>query len=293
MRSFLAIFTILIAFLSCKCPAQAAPLVGANTNADEGYVAGYVDDVRAERAEKFYEIYIFASPPPKQKAWHEAIFNQKLTKEFRDEYRERFGEMDTESIIYQKNNFNMLDKNGALTVSAETENSARRDFAEYMLKRLVEFHVDNYFKNDPTMRPIYEAKQKLSNVEVKVGNQVKMNIRYELAGNTLDLVVKNPWCDAKVSLEMDPSSFGPSNVEETRIWVGKDINTRLRINTNAALIDGIGTVEFVRRITSNFSGFLSASSYFKNGDAEVKKLDSFGAPTVRESRGFMGFSHTF
>lgn len=290
MRSLLIIFSILIAILAGFSQAQAAILVDGN----EGYADGYVSDVSKERSEKFYEIYIFASPPPKQKSLQDAIFNQTLSKEFRDKYREKFGQIDTESIVYQKNNFNMIDKDTTLSTSAETENSERRAFAEYMTKRLVEFHVDNYFKNDPTMRPIYEAKQKISNVEVKVGTQVKMNIRYEFAGNTLDLIIKNPWCDAKVALEMDPSSFGPSNVEETRVWLGKDINTKLRINTNAALVDGIGTVEFVRKITPMFAGFFTVSSYFKDGDAAVKKqLDTFGAATIRESRGFVGFSHTF
>lgn len=285
MRSFLVLFSIFIAFFAWSLSSQAALALAP--------MDGYVSDVNAERSQKFHEIYIFSTPPPKEKNLHEAIFNQKLSKEFRQKYLDKFGQVDTESIMYQKNNFNTIDSNGTISVSVETEADERKQFAEYMMKRLTEYHVDNYFKNDPTMRPIYQAKEKLSNVEVKVGNQVKLNIRYELAGNTLDLVAKNPWCDARLSLEMDPSAFGPSSMEEARLWLGKDISKKLRVNTNATLYEGMATLEFIRVLTPTVTGLASVSSYFKDGEEVVRQLDTFGAPTVRESRGFVGFSHAF
>ena len=58
--------------------------------------AGYTDNVEHERAQRFYEVYLFAPSPPETNLQN-AIFNP-LTKEFQRRYIEKFGVVDSDSL---------------------------------------------------------------------------------------------------------------------------------------------------------------------------------------------------
>jgi hypothetical protein len=243
---------------------------------------GYLTNVAKEKSESYVEVYLVmgANPAP-EKSWHQVIFNEQLSIEFKNRYRETFGQIDTESIVYQPTKFSLLDEARPLE-KTETDTEVRRQFAEYMTRRLFEFHVDNYFKTQPQMRTVYEVKERLKNVEVKVSKETKLNAQYSFASNILDLVFENPYLDSKVALEMDPSAFGPSQVEETRFWLGRDLSKTLRANTNFALTDGIGTFEFVKAFRWNIGSSIGYSGYFRNS-----------GKSVREDRVSLGLSHSY
>lgn len=267
-------FLFLLIFLS--------NLTGISAFAAAKPTEGYVDDVVKERSERFIEIYLLATPQPPETNLQAEIFNAKLSKEFRDRYQEKFGQMDTDSIIYQPTKFSMMDENRGAVENIELENEKRRAFAEYMTKRLSEYHVDNYFKSQPNMRAVYEAKERLQNIKVQVNKNMRLNAQYSLAGNILDLIFENPWVDAKLALEMNPSSFGPSNVQESRIWLGHNLSKNTRLNSNAAFTDGIALVEFIRSFNNNLSVSVGASTYFRNSGT-----------SEREHRALVGLTHFY
>lgn len=252
--------------------AQASPIVE----------NGYTYDVQSEKDERFYEIFLFIRPPSKQTDLKEVIFNRELSKEFKDKYREKFGQLDSESIIYQPTKFSVLDENRGAILSVEKSNNDRKVFGEYMLKRLSEWHIDNYFKTDPTMRPVYELKEKLSNLEVKVNKETKVNIRYSLSDNTADIIVDNPYVDAKLTLQMNPRQFGPGNIEEQKLVIEKQLEPKLRLNTWATYNDGIASAEIIRALKWNWSTSFRTTAAFKPG-----------SPSPRESHYRVGIGHSF
>lgn len=243
------VFTFPFLILALSLPVRAA-------------VHGYVDDVRAERNERYHEVFLFSEPPVRMKPLHDIIFNVELSREFKEKYREKFGQNDTESISYQQTDYSRLEANKATTAVVK-ENSTRRAFAEYMMKRLTEWHVDHYIKSEPAMRPVYEVKQKLQKVEVRVNKETKLEARYELAGNTLDLILENPYCDSKWTIEMDPSAFGPSSVEDNKVTLGRPLTTSLRAENVWSEKEGRSKIELIRSHTPRLSSSYGVSAAYK------------------------------
>jgi hypothetical protein len=204
--------------------------------------AGYLSSVQEERQQTFVEVYL-APPKIYQGPRLEQRIFSPLSKEFQTKYSETFGAIDAGSLSFQTSQGLFLEDLRLVDTELEEETRRRRAFAEYMMKRLIEYHVDNYFKTEPTMRPVYEAKEKISNVQVQVSKEVRMNIRYDFSGNTLDFNVKNPWVDSKISLQMDPSTFGPSNVIDRKFWLGKNLDAQTRLQFNYADFTDTSTLE--------------------------------------------------
>ena len=234
---------------------------------------GYVSDITKEKAERYKEIFLFVRPNAPKQPLLESIFNLQLSKEFRDKYREKFGQLDTESIVYQSGArssadplSNDLNRDSEEAIARQKD---RRAFGEFMVKRLAEWHTDNYFKSEPNMRPVYELKEKLSKVDVRVTKTTKLEVRYELSSNNLDFIVDNPYLESKVSLEMDPGSIGPSRVQENRIWLGKNLTQKTRVKNTWATIDGLTTLEFIFLHHSRLSTSVgSTAKYSSRGRAE-------------------------
>jgi hypothetical protein len=267
MRPFALLFLLTAVLAFFKAPAWAAA------------TPGYLSDVTAERNERFYEVYLFLPHMQKEPSLQEMIFNP-LTKEFQTKYREAFGEMDTDSINYRSQALGGTKENPQAILQ---ESEKRKSFAEYMTKRLLEYHVDKYMRTQPQMKPVLEVKEKIQNVKVQVTKQVRLNIQYNFAGNMADFILDNPYCESKISLEMDPHSFGPTEVQETRAWINRDLTSSLKMHTNFAANDGIAyadlTKTYVRRNIATTVGY---SVPFKDS-----------GKSVRESKYLVGFTHTF
>lgn len=243
---------------------------------------GYTQDVYQEKSEHYSEVKIFVAIPQKNTQLQEEIFNKKLSKEFKEKYREKFGNIDTDGILFTSGRFDNLDIDNRFSVNIEKKYNERKSFAEFMMKRLTEYHFDNYFKNEPNLRPAYEMKEKLSNIEVKVNQEVKLDFKYSLAGNTMEIIANNPWLDSKVILEMDPKSFGPSSVNETKLYFSKLIESKRRITQTTLLQDGVWLIEMFRPHKYNLATNLGYSNYFlPNGK------------TPREQKILFGLTHTY
>lgn len=181
----------------------------------------YLSNLSHEKKSEFQEIYILITPPPFIN-WSHLIVTPELDSEFKNEYRTRFNGHWTNQSFYNPTDLFTANNPDVLSDAEE-----KREFAEYMLKRLTEWHVDNYVKSDPSMKVIYETKEKLQKIEVKVTQQTKVHLRYSLAGNTFDLLFENPYFkESRIVYKMDPKAFGPTPAQDTQIWLSKNLSKR-------------------------------------------------------------------
>jgi hypothetical protein len=223
----------------------------------------YVQDVRRERVESFYEVNLTALAPLKADL-RSVVFNAQLTQEFREKYVARFGFIDTQSLAYTAVRFSDLNENRGISSTATDTLAQRRQFGEYMVRRLGEWHVDNFFKSDPSVRPLYEAKERLSNVSVKVGKETQAKITYSLSDNSIEVNVENPYCDAKMRIEMDPKSFGPSPAQENKFIAGKQLGSKDYLKTQVRQKDGTADLEWQMRHNAKVGSSYKISSPFSS-----------------------------
>jgi hypothetical protein len=242
---------------------------------------GYTQNVTEEREQDYYEIYLI--PPYRESTadYRGKVFNHQLTTEFRAKYVEKFGYIDANSLNYSANKFTQFDENRPVS-GVETLNRDRRAYGEYMMRRLGEWHLDNFVKSEPSVRPLYEAKERLSNVQVEVGKQTKAKMSYSVSDNSAELVLENPYCDSKLRIEMDPKTFGPGPVLENRLYVGKSLSKKYYLNSYLADKDGIGSLELQKTITPTFGTAITISQPFRSEGL-----------SVRETRVGAGLSHSF
>lgn len=239
---------------------------------------GYITDVQAERQESYSEVFLFQESPPIEKPISDAIWNPELSAEFRKKYYDRFGTVDTGAIRYAPGTNSVFQENrGFLTGNAADQQSIeeRRRYAEYMTRRLTEWHVDHYIKEEPSMKPVYQAKETLSHMEVKVNREVKLNMAYSFAGNVLDAIIENPWVESRVSVEMDPHAFGPARTEEVRYLVSKQLTTEYRINTSYKDQDGIVSGELAKTWRSRWITTIGSSTWTRGGGTSVRETRTY------------------
>ena len=212
--------------VTCPQAAHAARSYGLNK--------GYVSDVHSEREQVVHDLPLIAAPEEPTQTLQNEIFNDTLTKEFRERYQQRFGYTDVEQAYYSPNRFTYYSDLYGFKGTPEENNQARQDFGAYMLRRLAEWHVDNYLKNDPKARPIYEAKEKLSNVKLEV-DTFKFDARYSFSDNTVDLNCKNPYADTSVTIAMGGSAGPP----ETIVSLSRPVTKTSTVETHWKTQDGI------------------------------------------------------
>jgi hypothetical protein len=239
---------------------------------------GYIYDVEAERNESYVEIYLFQQSTPVERSISDLIWNPELSAEFRKKYYERFGAVDTGAIRYLPGTNSIVKENRGLINGNDADEQniqERRRFAEFMTKRVTEWHVDHYIKEEPSMRPVYEAKETLSKMEVQVNKEIKLNMAYSFAGNVFDLIVENPYVDSKVSVEMDPRAFGPGRAEESRFVIGRNLTKEIRFNTYLKSEDGIVSGELVKTWPSRWVTSLGSSTWTRNGGISTRETRTY------------------
>jgi hypothetical protein len=203
---------------------------------------GYVDSTLAERGAQSTDLQLIDEPPSDGPSLQDRIFNEQLTHEFQEKYNDKFGHTNAEQILNAPNRTSFYN-DVWFQGSPQDYSDQRRQFADYMVKRLLEYHVDNYLKTNPKARGVYELKEKISSVNVQV-QQFQFDLRYEIAGNTADIVIKNPYLKtSKIRLQMNPGALGPSNIDETILTIGTDITKTISFETFYSL--PLNNVSFV------------------------------------------------
>jgi hypothetical protein len=284
VKDFGSIFVKLVCLLGILLPGLQA--YARDYRAHEGYI----ESTLVERGSQSTDLQIIDQLPSDGPSFQDYFFNAELTHEFQEKYNDKFGRTDAEHIFRSPNRtsyYNDVWFQG----TPEDYNEQRRQFADYMLKRLGEWHVDNYLKTNPSARGIYELKEKVSSVNVQV-QSFQFDLRYEIAGNTADLVVKNPYLKtSKIRLQMNPGAFGPSTVDETIVTLGTDISKTVSVETFYSM--PLNNVSFVT--TKGLAPGLAATASFIDAQRDLgadpaKKLTS---QWIRESIYLAGLNYTF
>lgn len=225
-------FRALILALGVNCGVVAGvPVAMAR---DYGPHPGYLETITNERDDIVHDIVIFTPPPPQGKMLKDRIFNEKLTREFTERYEAKFGRTEQLRVFNSPNRLTYYDDLFGFHGTAQEDNEEHRRFGNFMLRRLAEFHIENYAKSDPKVRPIWEAKERISQVKLQVGPRVRFQAKYSLSANSADIKIDNPIANAKVSLQL-----GGGSVEETTISLARPITSTISAESHYALTDGI------------------------------------------------------
>lgn len=173
---------------------------------------GYLSSVTKEREQREVEIIILPPPPSDSSTLlARPLVDQRLTREFQTQYELKFGRTDVERNYNLLNRVTVFEYPGGRAESVEAHARRQRQFGEFMIRRLTEHHVDQYAKNNPDVRPLYEMKDRLANVDLKVKQGYKIKFKYSYSGNTLDARLETPYSlGTKVTFVM-----GGGRVERT------------------------------------------------------------------------------
>lgn len=214
--------------------------------------SGYVSDVKMERAIKYRDLEFHFPPerPTEEISLRDQIFDRKLRREFQEEYDRRFGP-------------SHLDPYAGVALAGQSAASAtggfdrqnqlsdrRREFGEFMVRRLIEYHFDHYLREDPKARPILIMKEKLSQTEIGIRHW-KLNLSYALSNRTLTVNVVNPWDDHfKLKWEYGNLGWLTDSDRDTSLRVGYEFlgsrELELRYAFAKSFVQALGRVPIGR-----------------------------------------------
>ncbi len=239
---------------------------------------GYISNVEEERYSRDVEINLVSLPPEPESPTPWEIFDDELTREFKFRYEERFGRSDAERNLISPGRFDQYEYQTGVSVSVEEDQRRKRVFGEFMMKRLTEHHLDQYAKSKPAFQKVYELKEKISNATVEVQKGYKVRLRYSFSGNYLLFRVENPYdIRTAVTMEMDPSRFGPSEVQETIVSLGYPVTSTIDLQSDLRVNSGDYAIVATKFIHSTLSTSLTAASYSAQVDrAEPEDLILLG-----------------
>jgi len=223
---------------------------------------GYVDSVADEKNLRVVEIALVREPHLDGPPLRQLIFDPKLEHEFSQRYEEKFGRTESDRNLDTLNQFS---ESGYISgdVSAKEEVEEQRLFGQFMVKRLTEFHVDTYMKSNPSARPLYEMKERVSKMSVQVNKGYKFNINYSYSGNYVDIKVDNPFeVYNNVKVEMDPEKLGPSDIKETMLSLKYPVDKTIVVGSDLRLNEGFVNVYGSRQVSPHLTTSLSGSTYW-------------------------------
>lgn len=142
---------------------------------------GYLDKLEAEDLE--YAEFIVNQQKPASLNPDYVFFDNKLVRSLERRYEDIFGYSSAqrnlqlskfdESLILQRSNKREI----------EDIHARQNKFATFMLRKFTEKQIDSYLKNDPELKKVYQAKERLSKYEVKTKKGWKFAAKYSIAGN--------------------------------------------------------------------------------------------------------------
>lgn len=229
---------------------------------------GYVSDVADERSKRDVEMVMLEKRKDEPPPLSERIFNEKLSKEFVFQYQYRFGQTAIEQSINNPSRSDGYSYYTGETLTLTRYQEEQRNFAAYMGRRLTEFHIDNYAKNDPSLRPVYEMKDKISNLNMNV-RKWKVKWKYNFAGPNMDVTFENPYgVEAKVRAEMTGLVSNPDEMVYTLAY---PVTPRVRIKLLHNTWDGLSQFITTRQMTKSISMSFTASQDTKRQGRTVQQ----------------------
>lgn len=225
---------------------------------------GYLSDVTDERYQVSREVVIvppaealLALPPP-------LILTEKMSKEFIHEFRYRFGFTEFEQLAFTSNRFVSGGENGRLMPVDEFIDK-QHSFGKYMMRELMEYHVDSYLKGHRNTRVVYEVKEAISNVEVKAAGSYKLKFRYKISSNRLVVKLEKP--NETFHQQLDANLDGTA----ATVRLGYDVSKTVRVNTDYSIADEIISLRGEKRLTASLVTSVTGQSFQKALGSDPKQ----------------------
>ena len=154
-----------------------------------GLRPGYLDSVEEERTTRTEDLVIIREPPAL--ASQKPFVSTRLEKEFQTQYELRFGRTEAERNLLPSR-YDTYFYNG-LMITYDEDLRRKKQFGDYVIRRLEEYHLDNTMKDNKSLRPVYEAKDRISKVDMKISKDWGVKANLSLSGYFADIFVQNPW----------------------------------------------------------------------------------------------------
>ncbi len=181
---------------------------------DEVRHSGYVSDVNEEREGSHESIFVvFDIEKPKESEIKDRIFHVKIKREIVRRYKNTFGQTPIEQqlLVVKPHSYYFDDRGNAVTSKSIHDREKR--FGEYMIRRLLEFHLDHQLKEEPTTRPIYDFKERVRKTEVKIAKGYKLESQYSISSNSIKVELENPYVDFRASMDLNKTN-GTTDADE-------------------------------------------------------------------------------
>lgn len=222
---------------------------------------GYLTSVKDERYELSQEIVIVAPPESKEPKLSEQIFTEKLTTDFQEKYENEFGRTEAQQIQVTPSRFFDKEMKPGEYGTEEEYVAKQQKFGNYMTKRLAEYHIDNYMRNTPSTRGVYEAKEKLGNMSIETKKGYKTKFKYSISSNQLEMNVENPYKIETRLILYKIQNLG-SKDQATLSSLGYNVTKTIKFVTDYATEDSKFSVSGVKRLKGNWSTSLTASKSY-------------------------------
>lgn len=238
-----------------------------------GHHDGYLGSVEEERHLRIHELVMFDPPPPERGIWRDIFYDPRLNREFITKYEREFGYTDAERNIDASHRFEMLEYNsGVRVITVDEDVERKRVFGEFMIRRLSETQVDNFFKSNESVRGVYEVKERVSNVDVKVKKGYKFGYNYSLSGNHMHLRMDTPFqLTNRVTLQMDPAGFGPSKPLETLVYLRYPVAPKVTLSSYYKVKDGVLTLVGAKKLSTALTASITGSTYMHEHGTTVRQ----------------------
>jgi hypothetical protein len=219
---------------------------------------GYLFNVGEEKTKRDVEMVMLDKPKPSPDSKKKRVLvDEKLTKEFQAQYQYRFGTTAAEQVINNPARDSEYTYYSNHSVTTEQYQSYQRQFGNYMIRRLAEYHIDNWFRNDPDLKPIYQMKDKLSNLNVQMKKGYKLKFKYSLSGPSFDVTLDNPY-DIETRLQILMS--GLLTPHEEILSLGYHLSPRLKIEALYRQYQQLTQLVLSRQMTKHTSVSITGST---------------------------------
>ena len=226
---------------------------------------GYTAEVQNERTEVISEMAMIEAPTPLGPPLKDQIFDEKLTKDFKERYEQKFGRTEAERVYNSPNRFTYYTDLYTFRGSPEEEDIEKRAYANYMVKKLAEYHVEKYMKSDPKTKSVWEAKERISQANVGSGS-FKVKARYDLVGGKADVEIQNPLVETKATLEMTGS-----RVKESIIVLKRPITKSIALESRYKNVEGILSFVATKTFSPVLYANLTASTYTNHNPVSTRE----------------------
>jgi hypothetical protein len=264
---------LIVATASFRADAATDEVDGASIGARPGYTF----DVEKEKNQHDEELVLIEEPKPLTPL-KEKLFDERVTKDIRQQYEQRFGYTAMEQTMNApQNREDSFYYNGDPTVTAAQYQDYQRSFGNYVAAKVMETQFDKFSKSESSFKGLYKFKDTFSNAGVQSDSGYKFSWHHNISGNESEFVFENPYhIETKFLVQLG----GLSPAEET-LKVGYAFSSAYRVDSYYTFYDGVFQVVGTRKITSNIAANLTGS----------QTTNSYG-PSIRQSLLTMGISWT-